>query len=133
MVTIRSQYEPKWFSCDGPWGDTGFLEDYTAQVGGEPIAFAALITSNAAGQTKHIAANYRPLSSLLLLSRLLGEKFAGTPYAEYPRQRVLTDQDADKPERPRESLAHSQLAIRRSWGVALGAGGSDGIPFAGPA
>ena len=35
------------------------------------------------GQTKHIAANYRPRSSLLLLSRLAGEKFAGTPYAQY--------------------------------------------------
>jgi hypothetical protein len=37
---------------------------------------------NAVGQTRHIAANYRPRSSLLLLSRLLGEKFAGTAYAE---------------------------------------------------
>jgi hypothetical protein len=27
-------------------------------------------------------ASYRPRSSLLLLSRLLREKFAGTPYAE---------------------------------------------------
>jgi hypothetical protein len=32
---------------------------------------------------QHIAANYRPLSSLLLLSRLLGEKFAGTPIGEH--------------------------------------------------
>jgi hypothetical protein len=30
-----------------------------------------------------LAANYRPLSSLLPFSRLLGEKFAGTPYAKY--------------------------------------------------
>jgi hypothetical protein len=42
-----------------------------------------LVTSNAAGQTQHVAAIYRPRSSLLLMSRLLGEKFAGTPYAEY--------------------------------------------------
>jgi len=83
LVTIRSQYEHQVFNFAGPYGDNGFLEDYTAHVRGEPIACAALITSDAAGQTKHIAANYRPLNSLLLLSRLVGEKLAGTPYAEY--------------------------------------------------
>ena len=71
------------FNFAGPYGDDGFLEDYTAQVSGEPIAAAVLVTRNAAGQTQHVAANYRPRSSLLLMSRLLGEKFAGTPYAEY--------------------------------------------------
>lgn len=39
--------------------------------------------SNAAGQAQHIAANHRPRSSLLLLSRLVDEKLAGTPYAKY--------------------------------------------------
>jgi len=42
-----------------------------------------LIKNNAAGQAQHIVANYRPRGSLLLLARLLGEEFAGTPYAEY--------------------------------------------------
>jgi hypothetical protein len=41
-----------------------------------------LVTFNADGQTQHIAAHYRPLSSLMLFSRLLHERFAGTPYAE---------------------------------------------------
>jgi hypothetical protein len=81
LVTIRSHYEHQVFNFAGPYGDNGFLEDYTAHVRGEPIACAALITSDAAGQTKHIAANYRPLNSLL--SRLVGEKLAGTSYAEY--------------------------------------------------
>ena len=54
-----------------------------AAVRGEPIGCIALITRNAAGKTQHIAANYRPRSSLLLLSRLLGEKFAGTPIGEH--------------------------------------------------
>jgi hypothetical protein len=67
----------------GPWGDNSFLQDYTARVRGEPIGCVALVTRNAAGQTQHIAANYRPRSSLLLLSRLVGEKLAGTPYATY--------------------------------------------------
>ena len=38
---------------------------------------------NAAGQALHVAANYRPRSSVLLLSRSVGEKLAGTPYAKY--------------------------------------------------
>ena len=62
----------------GPWGDNRFVEDYTACVGGEPIGCVVLVTFNAAGQTQHVAANYRPLGSVLLFSRLLGEKFAGT-------------------------------------------------------
>jgi hypothetical protein len=35
------------------------------------------------GQTQHVVASYRPRSSLLLFSRLLGEKFAGTPITEH--------------------------------------------------
>ena len=80
---IRTLYEHQEFNFAGPYGDSGWLEDYTAHVRGEPIGCAVLVTSNAAGQAQHIAANYRPRSSLLLLSRLLGEKFAGTPYAKY--------------------------------------------------
>ncbi len=55
------------------------LEDYTAEFRGEPIAAAVLVTLNGAGQAQHVAANYRPRSSLLHLSRLVGEKLAGTP------------------------------------------------------
>jgi hypothetical protein len=80
---IRTLYERQEFNFAGPWGDNSFLEDYTAQVRGEPIGCIALVTRNAAGQTQHIAANYRPRSSLLLLSRLLGKKFAGTPIGEH--------------------------------------------------
>ncbi len=83
LVTIRGMYEGQVFSFAGPYSDDGFLEEYTAKVHGEPIACAVLITRNAAGQTQHVAANYRPRSSLLLLSRLVGEKLAGTPYAGY--------------------------------------------------
>jgi hypothetical protein len=81
--SIRRLYDHQEFKFAGPYGDNGFLEDYTAQVRGEPIGCVALVTRNAAGQTRHIAANYRPRNSLLLMSRLLGEKFAGTPYADY--------------------------------------------------
>jgi hypothetical protein len=81
--TIRTLYDQQEYNFAGSWGDNSFLEDYNAQVHGEPIGCVALVTRNAAGQTQHIAANYRPLSSLLLLSRLLGEKFAGTPVGEH--------------------------------------------------
>ena len=80
---IRSLYEHQQFNFAGSYGQNGWLEDYTAQVRGEPVGCAVLVTSNAAGQTQHVAANYRPRSSLLLLSRLVGEKIAGTPYAKY--------------------------------------------------
>jgi hypothetical protein len=80
---IRTLYDHQQFNFAGPYGEHGWLEDYTAQVRGEPIGCAVLVTRNPAGQTQHVAANYRPRSSLLLLSRLVGEKVAGTPYAKY--------------------------------------------------
>ena len=83
MGTIRTLYENQQFDFAGPCGENGWLEDYTAQVRGEPIGCVAVVTRNAAGQTQHIAAHYRPRSSLFLLSRLVGEKLTGTPYAKY--------------------------------------------------
>jgi hypothetical protein len=80
---IRTLCDHQVFNFAGAYDNNGWLEDYTAQVRGEPIGCAVLVTSNAAGQTQHVAANYRPRSSLLLLSRLVGEKLAGTPYAKY--------------------------------------------------
>ena len=78
----RQLYDRQDFNFAGPWGDNSFIEDYTAEVGGRPIAAVHLVTFNADGQAQHIAANYRPLSSVMLFSRLLRERFAGTPYAE---------------------------------------------------
>src|SRR5512144_1114 len=83
VLTIRSLYEHQEFKFAGPCGDHGFLEDYVAKVNGEPIGCVVLVTRNAAGQTQHVVASYRPLSSLLLFSRVLREKFAGTPIAEH--------------------------------------------------
>jgi hypothetical protein len=83
VVTIRSLYDRQEHKFAGPYGDNGFLEDYVAKVNGEPIGCVVLVTRNAAGQTQHVVASYRPLSSLLFFSRLLREKFAGTPLAEH--------------------------------------------------
>ena len=83
VLTIRSLYEHQEFKFAGPCGDNGFLEDYVAKVNGEPIGCMVLVTRNATGQTQHVVASYRPLSSLLLFSRVLREKFAGSPIAEH--------------------------------------------------
>jgi hypothetical protein len=84
VVTIRTLYgDSQEFRFAGPCGEHGWLEDYIARVGGKPLGCVALVTRNPAGETQHIVASYRPRSSLLLFSRLLGEKFAGTPYAKY--------------------------------------------------
>ena len=83
LVGIRTLYEGQDFKYVGLYRDNGVLEDYTARVRGEPIGCVVLVTRNAAGQTQHIAANYRPRSSVLLLSRLVGEKLAGTPLAKH--------------------------------------------------
>ena len=83
VVTVKGLYEYQELNFAGDYGDSGFLEDYTTHVRGEPLGVVGVISRNAAGETQHIVVNHRPRSSLLLLSRLLGEKFVGTPYAKY--------------------------------------------------
>ena len=80
---IRTLYDSQEFSFAGPYAENGFLEDYTAWVRGEPIGNVVLVTRNPAGQAQHIVANYRPRSTLLLLSRLIGDHFAGTPIGKH--------------------------------------------------
>jgi hypothetical protein len=83
LVSIRGLYDYQKFNFAGPYGESGWIEDFTAGVSGEPIGNVTLVTRNAAGQAQHIVGNYRPRSALLLLSRLIGEKFAGTPIGEH--------------------------------------------------
>jgi len=81
VVGIRELYgDSQEFHFAGPCGDNGWLEDYIALVEGNPLGCVNLVTRNAAGKTQHVVASYRPRSSVLLFSRLLGEKFAGTPF-----------------------------------------------------
>ena len=81
VVTAKTLYEYQDINYAGPYGDNGFLEDYTTQVHGQPTGVVVTVARNAAGQTKHIVVNHRPRSSLLLVARLMGEKFTGTPQA----------------------------------------------------
>ena len=80
---VRTLYEGQQFSFAGPLDNDGFLEVYNTRVQGEPIGSVVLVTRNAAGQAQHIAASYRPRGSAMLVSRMVGEHFAGTPIAEY--------------------------------------------------
>ena len=56
VVAIRSLYDRQEHKFAGPCGENGFLEDYVAEVRGEPIGCVALVTRNAAGQTQHVVA-----------------------------------------------------------------------------
>jgi hypothetical protein len=83
VSTIRALYDRQEHKFAGDYGKNRFLEEYIARIRGEPIGCVVLVTRNAAGKTQNVVVGYRPRSSLLLLSRLLREKFAGTPYAEH--------------------------------------------------
>ena len=79
----RTLYEYQEFNYVGPYGDGGFVEDYTSMVRGEPIGSVVVIRFNEAGQTAGIVVNHRPLRAVLVWSQLMGEHFAGTRYARY--------------------------------------------------
>ena len=84
VVAIRTLYgDSQEFHFVGPWGDSGWLEDYIARVAGKPIGCVVLVSRNHAGKTERVVASYRPRSSVLLFARLLGEKFAGTAIADH--------------------------------------------------
>ena len=94
VLTIRSFYDRQEFKFTGPYGSDGFLEDYVAEVRGEPLGCVVLVTRNAAGQTQHVVASYRPRSSLVLFAQLLAERFAGTRIAEHFAANRLPNQAA---------------------------------------
>jgi hypothetical protein len=70
------------FNYVGRYGDDGFVEDYTSVVRGEPIGGVVVIRFDEPGQAVRIVVSHRPLRSVLLWSQLMGEHFAGTPYAK---------------------------------------------------
>jgi hypothetical protein len=79
----RTLYEYQAVNFVGPYGDHGFVEDYTSVVRGEPIGSVEVVRFNETGQTVRIVVNHRPLRSVLLWSQLMGEHFAGTRCAKY--------------------------------------------------
>ncbi|MGW1208025.1 hypothetical protein ACWD5F_00125 [Streptomyces sp. NPDC002499] len=83
LTVARSLYDYQEFNYAGPYGERDFVEDYTSRVHGEPIGTVVVIRFDDAGLVQRIVINHRPLKSVLLWSRLMGEHFAGTPYADH--------------------------------------------------
>jgi hypothetical protein len=83
VVTAKELYENQQFSYAGPCGDNGFLELYTTEIRGVPTRVVVVVGFNDAGQTQQIVVNHRPRSALLSFSRVMLEKFAGTPLAKH--------------------------------------------------
>jgi hypothetical protein len=81
VVAARTLYEFQDFSFHDEYGENGFLEDYTSSVHGKPVGVVVTVARNADGKAQRVAVNHRPTSSMLLFSRSMGEKFAGTPIA----------------------------------------------------
>jgi hypothetical protein len=96
----RRLYEYQEFNFLGPFGDHGFVEDYTSMVRGEPIGSVVVVRFNESGQTARIVINHRPLRSVLLWSRLMEQHFAGTPYAEFFLGQSLADAPPETTETP---------------------------------
>jgi hypothetical protein len=83
VLAVKSLYAYQELNFFGDYRERYFIEDYTTQINGEPFGVMGVVTRNDAGQTQHIVVNQRPRSTLLLVSRLLGQKFAGTPLAQH--------------------------------------------------
>jgi hypothetical protein len=83
LVSAREVYERQEFNYAGPCGENSFLEDYSSSVRGMPTYVVVLVSFNATGQTQHVVVNHRPRSAMLQFSRVMLEKFAGTPYAKH--------------------------------------------------
>jgi hypothetical protein len=83
LVGAREMYEQQEFNYAGPCGEGAFIEDYSSFVRGVPTYVVVLVSFNAAGQTQRVVVNHRPRSALLQFSRLMLEKFAGTPHAKH--------------------------------------------------
>jgi hypothetical protein len=83
VVDARTLYADQEFSFAGDYGDNGYLEQYACKIRGEPTRVVVTVARNAAGKAQHLAVLHRPRNSVLLFSRLMGEKYAGTPLAQY--------------------------------------------------
>jgi hypothetical protein len=134
VLAAKSLYEYQDFNYLGPCGDNGFLEDYTTQVHGDPCGVVVVIIRDADGVVHHIVVNHRPRSTLLSFSRLMFEKFAGTPLlsiGKVPREGQSSRTARNRARRfaaPVDPL--SQYGVRRAG--CLRPGGSDvGFPYGG--
>jgi hypothetical protein len=83
VTDAREVYEDQEFQFTGNFGDNGFLEEYTCKIQGQPTSAVVTVHRNADGKAQHLVVNHRPRSSVLLFARVMGQKYAGTPLAQY--------------------------------------------------
>ncbi|MBV9722534.1 MAG: hypothetical protein JO082_11550 [Mycobacterium sp.] len=83
LSSARQLYEQQEFNFVGPCGDNRLVEHYSSLVHGMPTQVVVLVTFNASGQTQQVVVNHRPRAAMLQFSRLMLEKFAGTPHAKH--------------------------------------------------
>ncbi|MDX2852937.1 hypothetical protein PV342_31695 [Streptomyces sp. PA03-3a] len=81
VTAARELYEFQDFTYTGDYGDNGFLEEYTTRVRGETLHVVVTVARNAAGECEKLVVNHRPRNAMLLFSREMHKKFAGTPLA----------------------------------------------------
>jgi hypothetical protein len=83
VVTAREVYDDQEFNFAEAVGDYGFVEDYTTAIRGVRTNVVVWVTFNGIGQTQRIVVNHRPRSALMSFSRLMLEKYSGTPLAKH--------------------------------------------------
>ncbi|MFK3979151.1 hypothetical protein ACI2K4_02105 [Micromonospora sp. NPDC050397] len=83
LAYARSLYEYQEFVYVGEYGENGFVEDYSSRIQGQPVANIAVVYRNDRGQAQHLVMNHRPLPAVLLIGRLMAERFRDTPYADF--------------------------------------------------
>ena len=83
VLDAREIYEDQTLGFVGDFGEDGFLEEYTCNIRGVAASAVVTVHRNAEGQARSIVVNHRPRSAVLQFSRLMGEKYAGTPMEKY--------------------------------------------------
>lgn len=83
VLDARKLYENQEFQFTGDYGEKSFIEEYTCRIQGEPTSVVVTVTRNADGKAQRLVVNHRPRSSVLLFARAMGEKYVGTPLAQY--------------------------------------------------
>jgi hypothetical protein len=83
VVAARTLYDDQVFSYTGPFGDDGFIEEYSCKILGEPTRVVVTVHRNDAGRTQSLAVLHRPRNSVLVFSRAMNKKFTGTRIADF--------------------------------------------------
>lgn len=83
VTAARELYEFQDFTYTGDYGNDGFIEEYTTKVKGETLHVVVTVARNAAGECETLVVNHRPRNAMLLFSREMHRKFAGTPLAKH--------------------------------------------------